>query len=310
MQEKLFFLKSTKDIHEIPVYEWSDNDKAPVKGVIQLVHGSCEHAKRYEEFARFLVARGFVVVANDHRGHGKAVKDISELGYFAKENGWTKLVDDVYDVTTYIKKKYPDKKITMLGHSMGSFIVRHYAILYTDSIDALIVMGTAHHSKNILNLGTKIAERSIKKGKGKKVNRFLDKISYGSFHMRFLKEKDTLAWLSSDREIREAFRKDGYCGFKFTAQAFKDMFEGIAFITDEANVKRMNKKLPVLLVSGQNDPVGDYGKMVQKAYLLYKQVGMENVGMKLYPGMRHEILNETDKVEVYKDILKWIKEQT
>lgn len=308
MEERMFFLKAETDAHEIPVYEWRYK-KEPIKGIIQLVHGSCEHSKRYENFAKFLAVRGFIVYAHDHRGHGKSVKTMDELGYFGDHEGWKKIVQDTHQVTEYIKKEYPQQKLIMLGHSMGSFIVRQYAIRYRDVLDGLIIMGTAHHPKHILKIGIKIANQFIKQGKGCEVNTLLDKMSYGTFCIKFLKEKDTFAWLTRDLAVRDCFREDPYCGFKFTTKAFKDMFEGILFITEYSNVEKMNKNLPILLVSGKDDPVGNYGQMVKKSYLLYKEVGMVNVHMKLYKGMRHEILNEIGKIEVYKDILKWINTQ-
>lgn len=295
------------DNHQVPVYIWEPNSNV-VKGVVQLVHGSCEYATRYDDFARFLIARGYIVYANDHRGHGKSVSQKEELGYFGPKDGWKMIIDDTYLLTNYIKKEHPEQKIVLLGHSMGSFIARHYAILYGDAIDGLILSGTAHYNKLELKLGHSIATWDVKSGKAYNRNKLIDTLSYSSFHKQFKKENDSLAWLTRDRKIRDIAHKDEMFGFKFTSGAFKDMFEGLMVITNPLEIAKMPKKLPIYILSGENDPVGKNGKMVKKTYTLFKESGMENVLIKLYPGMRHEILNEIGKEEVCKDILKWISE--
>ncbi|MGL4736699.1 MAG: lysophospholipase [Cellulosilyticaceae bacterium] len=307
MRKSEFVVENKQDGHQIQAYQWLPDANVQVKGSVQLVHGSCEHAKRYENFARFLTTRGYSVYAHDHRGHGRSVTAQIPLGYFGEHDGWEHLVADCVCMNTWIKENNNDKKIVMLGHSMGSFIARAYAIAHSETIDGLILSGTAHYTANILELGTKMANRAIAKGKGKEVHRILDRMSYGTFHMKFYKEKDRLAWLSSDPYVREVFRKDPLCGFKFTAGAFRDMFGGLAVITDMTQMKKMRRDLPIFIVSGEEDPVGNFGKGVKKTYVLMKEAGIKDIEMKLYPGMRHEILNEKRRQEVYKDVLGWLQ---
>lgn len=307
MRKSEFIVENSTDHHQIYVYQWLPDSHVQMRGIIQLVHGSCEHAKRYEHFARFLTTRGYGVYAHDHRGHGASVKNQDELGYFGEEKGWEKLVEDCLVINEMIKEKQSGKKIVMLGHSMGSFVARHYAIAHSETIDGLILSGTAHYAPNILGLGTQIANQAIAKGKGKKVHHLLDRMSYGTFHMKFHREKDKLAWLSSDVKVREDFRKDPLCGFKFTASAFRDMFGGLGVITKVESMKKMRAHLPILILSGEDDPVGNFGKGVKKTYELMKEAGMKNMEMKLYPHMRHEILNEKRRQEVYKDLLGWLQ---
>ena len=296
------------DKHSIPVYQWACEEHE-VKGVVQLVHGSCEYATRYNVFAKFLMTRGYIVYANDHRGHGKSVNSMEELGYFKDKDGWKMIIEDTYVLTQYIRQNHPNKKIILLGHSMGSFIARHYAIEYGSTIDALILSGTAHYSNLELKLGHLIATKDVKGGKAHNRNKVIDTLSYSSFHRQFRKEKDSFSWLTRDKQIRDDARKDEYFGFKFTSGAFKDMFEGLMVITNENEMAKMPKELPIYILSGANDPVGKNGRMVKKTYELFKKNGMKNVTLKLYPNMRHEILNEIGKEEVYKDILEWIKKQ-
>lgn len=307
MRKLEFKLENKEDGHQIQAYQWLPDANVHVKGIVQLVHGSCEHAKRYENFARFLTTRGYGVYAHDHRGHGQSVTSPDELGYFGDEKGWEKLVADCLCMNEWIKANNADKHVVMLGHSMGSFIARHYAILHSETIDGLILSGTAHYATQILEIGSQIANKAIAKGKGKVVHHMLDRMSYGTFHMKFYKEKDKLAWLSSDPHVREVFKKDPLCGFKFTAAAFRDMFWGLGVITDGRQMKKMREDLPILILSGEEDPVGNFGKGVKKTYGLMQEAGMKRLEMKLYPGMRHEILNEKRHQEVYKDVLGWLQ---
>ncbi|MGL4345349.1 MAG: lysophospholipase [Cellulosilyticaceae bacterium] len=307
MRKVEWIVESNTDEYRLECVGWLPDRQVTLKGIVQLIHGSCEHMMRYEGFARFLTSRGYGVYAHNHRGHGAYAREMSQLGYFGAQEGWQKLVEDCYQINQGIKEIHKDKKIVMLGHSMGSFIARHYAILYSETIDGLILTGTAHHAKGILDMGISIAERAIAKGKGNQVHSLLDKMSYGAFPLRFYKEKDQFAWLTRDVKIREQFKKDSLCGFKFTATAFRDMFEGIKFITDKDNIEKMRKNLPILLLSGEEDPVGGFGKMVIKSKQLMQEAGMQDIGCKLYPGMRHEILNEMKHEEVYQDILRWIQ---
>lgn len=304
MKKSEFVLNTLRDKHQIYTYKW-ENTSEP-KAVIQIVHGAGEYANRYDTFAKVLVQRGFVVYSHDHRGHGKSVKDEKGFGYFGKQDGFRNLVEDTYEVTKHIKQEYPDKKIFVLGHSMGSFVARYFAILYGKEIDGLLVVGTGHNSKVELGLGRAVANLYIKIGKGKQANKLLDMLIFKMFNIGFILEKDVNAWLTRDKSSRDEFTADKYCGIKFTSYAFRDLFEGVKFVTQEDNVAKIRKELPIFVLSGAKDPVGGNGKGVNKAYKLYKEQGIKNIKLKLYKEMRHEILNEIGKQEVYKDIIGWI----
>jgi alpha-beta hydrolase superfamily lysophospholipase len=300
------FNLTMRDGYESHVYMWEPDENKEVVGVIELVHGSCEHSKRYVDFADFLTGNGFIVYSSDLRGHGLSVKHKEDLGYFAETDGWNTVVEDLYELTKLIKEKHVNLKIIMLGHSMGSFLARHYASIHGSEINGLIATGTAHNSRMITRFGKFLAERDIKKNGPKNRSMTLNKMSYDSFSNQFKPIRTKQDWLTRDAAIVDKYREDELCGFVFTASAFRDMFDGLLFITDRENIKNIPKNLPILLLSGKNDPVGGNGKMVEKAYEEYKKAGITNVRVKLYEGMRHEILNEIGKEEVYEDVLKWI----
>ncbi|CAH1197556.1 Monoacylglycerol lipase [Paenibacillus plantiphilus] len=290
------------------VYKWEPDHAMEVIGIIQLVHGSCEHAGRYERFAHFLAAHGYVVYANDHRGHGLTATSDEELGYFGEWNGWSLMVDDLYQVTKLARQEHPHLSIVMLGHSMGSFLARHYAMRYVEELDGLILVGTAHQSRFTLHLAKIIASWEIRALGRKHRSRLLNRLSYESFNHRFQPSRTKQDWLTrSDAEV-DQFIRDERCGFVFTANGFRDMFEGLLYITAQNNVNQTRADLPILLLSGGDDPVGSYGKMVKRTVSSYVKAGVTNVQMKLYDGMRHEILNEIDKEQVYNDILIWLKQ--
>lgn len=288
------------------IYRWEPDGNSEFKGIVQVVHGSCEHSQRYIDFARFLTDNGYVVFSNDLRGHGLSVNNKEELGYFGDRDGWRLIVDDLNEINRLAKKQYRELKLVMLGHSMGSFLARHYAVLYGNEIDGLIATGTAHNPRTLLKLGKFLAERDIKKKGIRRKNELLNKMSYDSFSNQFKPIRTKQDWLSRDEKIVDKYIEDELCGFVFSSGAFRDMFDGLLFITNKNNIKQTPRELPILLLSGSKDPVGDNGKMVVKAYNAYKAAGVKNIKMKLYDGMRHEILNEIDKEEVYKDILDWL----
>lgn len=300
------FIVTMRDGYESYIYRWEPEENAEIVGVIQLMHGSCEHSKRYNDFAKFLTDNGYIVYSNDLRGHGLSVKVKEDLGYFGDKNGWNIVVEDLFELTQYIKQRHRGLKLIIIGHSMGSFLARHYAIVHGAEINAIIAIGTAHNPKTLLKLGKFLAERDIRKNGLKHRSDLLNKMSYDSFSNQFKPIRTKQDWLTRDEDIVNRYIEDELCGFIFTSSGFKDMFEGLLFITNRKNIIKTPKELPFMLLSGEKDPVGGNGKMVYKAFKEYKKAGLKNIQMKLYKDMRHEILNEIGKEEVYKNILNWI----
>lgn len=299
------FWITMSDGYESYIYKWEPDEKENVKGIFQIIHGSAEHSRRYNEFAEFLTENNYIVYSNDLRGHGFSAKDKETLGYFADEKGWERLVEDIHELTLFIKENHEGQKPILLGHSMGSFLARHYAILFGNEVRGVIATGTAHNPKPILLFGRFLANIDIKKNGHKHKNELLNKMSYDSFNSNFKPARTNKDWLTRDEKIVDEYINDELCGYVFTASGFRDMFEGLMFITSPQNIKRTPKKLPMLLLSGEKDPVGGDGRMVHKAFQQYKMAGIQNIKMKLYKEMRHEILNEVGREEVYEDILKW-----
>ncbi|QHX36976.1 alpha/beta fold hydrolase [Spiroplasma sp. BIUS-1] len=296
-----------KDGKKLHTYIW-DEVKNP-KGIVQLVHGSCEHSKRYDEFAKYLNANGWIVISNDHRGHGKTANiENDELGYFANEDGWKLLVTDLKLINEYIKENYKVEKTVMMGHSMGSFLARNYAIDYSESIDGLVLSGTAWESNLSLKFGRRVAIARQRKYGAKNVDDFIWNLSYKKFNKKFNDEGNTGSeWLSVDEKNVDKFVKDPLCGQVFTTSAFKDLFEGLIYIQKSKNIKKIRKDLPIILVSGTNDPVGGYGKTVKKTYKKFKKANLK-VKIKLYESLRHEILFDIKKDLIFADTLRFLNQ--
>ncbi|ONI40513.1 hypothetical protein AN639_00010 [Candidatus Epulonipiscium fishelsonii] len=294
-----------KDKKSIILYKW-EMENTDVKGVVHIVHGAFEHAKRYDHFARFLASRGYIVFAHNQRGHGEHTRKVGKLVDFGEGEGFLNLVRDVLAINKYIRKEYPKQKLTLLGHSMGSFVARYFAINYSELIDKLILVGTGYATPLTVNTIISLSSIFQKVGYSKKGNKFLEAIVFGQFNLPFLSEKDILSWLTSSAEEREKNRRESLGPKIFTTNAFKELFKGVKYISEPNNILKTRKNLPVYIISGEQDTVGQYGKGVRKVYQLFKEADILDVEMKIYKNMRHEILNEQRKHLVYRDVLKWI----
>ena len=277
-----------------------------VRGIVQIAHGIAEHIGRYEDFMAFLAENGFAAVANDHLGHGETSKNNVEKGLFALKNGWTYAVDDMARLHDLMSKEHPDMPYILFGHSMGSFLARTYAIRYPEKFDLLILSGTGHQSKALLFGGCLMADTLCRvKGAGAWGDT-LNKVAFGSYCDRIENPRTPCDWLSRDEAVVDRYMADENCGFVCKNGLYRDMMHGIRFIMDPKNLERMDRTKPVYFMSGKEDPVGDYGEGVERAYKAFCDAGCTDVKMKLYPGGRHEMLNEINRDEVYRDILTWI----
>ncbi|MDZ7820626.1 MAG: alpha/beta hydrolase [Candidatus Marinimicrobia bacterium] len=294
---------STDDGAKIAFICWLP--KGSPLAAVQIAHGMAEHAARYEEFARYLCDRGIAVYANDHRGHGKTAGSPDRLGYFADENGWVKVVTDMRKLTKIIRNDYPKTPVFLFGHSMGSFLARTYITLY-DDIHGAILSGTGDQSALTLSAGHALAYVHRKLYGAKKASVFFDNMSFGSFNKHFEDEGD-LAWLSRDREKVNAYREDPYCGFVCTVGFFQDLFFGLRYISSKTHNRWIRITLPVLIMSGSEDPVGDFGKGPESVAGMYRELQLEEVDLKIYEGARHELTNETHRNRVYEDVYEWVK---
>ena len=279
------------------------------RAVVQIAHGIAEHIDRYRPFMEFLADKGFVVAGNDHLGHGKSIRVPEEQGFFAEKDGWWRVVDDMYKLHDIMSNEYPEIPYVLFGHSMGSFLTRTYLIKHPDKYDGVILSGTGHQSP-VLVLGGNAAASVMAKlngamGDGAK----LDSLAFGTYLNKIENPRTKFDWLSRDTEQVDKYIADPLCGFVGKIGLYRDMMQGIKFITDKKNIAQMNKEKPVYFMSGDGDPVGDYGKGVERAYKAFCDAGLHDVFMRLYPGGRHEMLNETNKEQVYQDILSWLNEK-
>lgn len=271
------------------------------KGVFQIVHGMCEHKERYVPFMEYLSAHGYVCVIHDHRGHGESVKIPDDLGFMYK-GGWRAMVEDVRVVSDWAKSQYPSLKHILLGHSMGSMVVRSFTKRYDGMIDTLFVCGCPSDNP-AKSAGKFLADCFALFAGGHSRPKILQKLSFGSFNAPFAQEGYPVAWVCSDKQTLEEYHSDPLCMFQFTANGFSNLTALMKDCYSRKGWKVINPELPVHFISGAEDPCLVSEKAIGKAVDLMKQVGYKNTDLKLYEGMRHEILNETGKRQVWDDIL-------
>lgn len=276
-----------------------------VKAILQIAHGMVEFIDRYEGFAQYLTERGFLVTGNDHLGHGGSVNSQDEWGYFG-EDGNEVLIKDMHELTRITKEEYPDKPYFLLGHSMGSFYARQYICRYGDELNGAIIMGTGMEALAKIKAGMAVC-KVIALFKGwKHRSKLVNDMSFGAYNKKFEPARTRMDWLTKDEKIVDWYLNEPRCTFVFTLNGYYNMFKGIANLYDKKLLDRIPKDLPVFFVSGQDDPVGTFGKEVEHSVQSLKDAGLKNVEMKLYPNDRHEILNETDKEDVYRDLYEWL----
>lgn len=302
MEEKELILRDNKHLF---YRVWRvDNPVATV----HINHGMAEHSLRYDSFAKTLNQNGFVVFIQDHRGHGRT-KTEDEKGWFSENDGWNIICDDSYELDQEIKKEYPLLPHFIFGHSMGSFLTRTNLERHSDEYKAAVIMGTGASMGIVGKMGHMIASSRKKKYGSKYVDEFINKLAFGSYPKKFdYKTEGVYCWLSSDRDEVKKYENDPDCGFTCTTSFYMDLMEGIEWANNKKEINKIRKDLPLLFVSGSMDPVGSYSKGVIKAANLYKDVGIKDVRIILYPEGRHEILNDKMRDQVASDVVSFYKE--
>lgn len=293
---------SASDGSSFHVYEWLP-EKSNVRGIIQIVHGMAEHAGRYADFASFLTDHGFVVFANDHRGHGKTAGSTANLG---KCENWDKLNNDLKMVSNYAAGKFPGKPFFIIGHSMGSFLTRKYMLDKDFKPIGAVILGTADSPGFLGLLGILITKITKMFYSHNTPGTLLYKMSFGAYNKPFEPKRTNFDWLTRDNNQVDKYICDPYCGAILSISFFNWLLKTLMFINLKMNFDATPKKLPVLVISGDSDPVGNFGKGVTEVYTRYKKAGLNDLELKLYPGGRHELLNETNKNEVYQFIQQWL----
>ena len=290
---------------KIHVSKWVP--EKPARAVMQLVHGIAEHVMRYDAFAQYLNEQGILVVACDHMGHGGSVGEDGVKGYF--HGGWFAAVEDTYRLLCKTREEYSDVPYILFGHSMGSFIVRTVLQRWPEApIAGCIISGTGWQPGAVLAAGLGLCKSVCALTDEKQPSPLLHKLIFGSYNARIEHPRTPSDWLSRDAKCVDAYEADDMCGFMASAGLLRDMLTGIRFIQQRENLQKMCKTLPVLFISGGDDPVGAYGKGVARAVQAFRDAGMERLSCQLYPLCRHELLNELNRAEVFADILSWTEE--
>ena len=306
-KKREFYFKSCDGVNRIHTVEWSPEDGV-VRAVLHIVHGMAERVERYDDFARFMADKGYLVVGDDHLGHGKTAAAPTDFGYIG-EDGAHLLVKDEHRLQRHMKQLYPVVPYIILGHSMGSYITRRFISIYGDDVDACLILGTGFQSAAETGAGLTIAGLIGRLRGERHRSDFLTELGFGKYCARIENPRTESDWLSRDEKVVDDFKNDPLCDFIFTVDGFKALLTLVREDCDDRTAQKVPKELPIYILSGAEDPVGQYGEGVMKTYEQYKQAGIENLQVKIYPEMRHEILNELGKEEVYEDILRWTEER-
>lgn len=304
-KEYFRFLSSDKKtkIHSV---KWTP-ESGKYTAVLQISHGMIEYVERYQEFAAFMAAQGYLVVGHDHLGHGDSVESREDWGYIADERGEQYMIADIHKVRKIIQKENPGLPYFMLGHSMGSYLLRKYITRYGEGLSGAIIVGTGSVPDIVLKTGMRTAE-CIALFKGwRHRSRLMEKLFFsGSFRKFSMGSEDPdNNWLTKDVSRIEKYYGEPRCSFHFTLNGFYNVMKVVSFDNQMKYTNRIPKSLPIVLLSGENDPVGDLGKGVRRVEKQLRKAGIRDLYCRLYANDRHEILNETDRNVVYEDILAW-----
>lgn len=278
-----------------------------VRAVLQICHGVAEHIARYDAFARYLNGLGIAVVGHDHLGHGLSLPEGGTPVYFGAGSTWNTVVDDIYVLHQRIRLWYPDVPLCIMGHSMGSFLTRTYLIRYPGTVKAAVIMGTGWQPKAVIAGGMAVAKAVGTVVGENGTSDLVTNLAFGAYNKLFAPNRTSCDWLSADEGNVDAYMADPLCGADATVGLFRQMLSGIRFNQKLSNLRQMDPRIPVLFVAGEKDPVGDCGNGVRRTYQEFRRAGVQDCTLKLYPGLRHEILNEkAQQQQIFEDIGQWL----
>ena len=288
----------------IHAVEWLPDGE--IKAVLQITHGVSEYILRYEPFAAYLTEHGFAVVGHDHIGHGESVAPGAARLYFGPKGSWDWVIRDIHTLRNLAAQRFPGIPYFLLGHSMGSFAARTYLIRHPGTVDGAVIMGTGQMAPALL-AGGKLYATCAAAIKGEDYcDPMVDKLSFDTYNKIFAPNRTAFDWLSVNEENVDWYISHPLCGGSPTLGLFREMLGGMQFIAKPENLKKMDLTTPILFISGEMDPVGDCSKGVLLASRSFEAAGVQDVSVKLYPELRHEILNETCRETVYDDVCRWL----
>jgi alpha-beta hydrolase superfamily lysophospholipase len=304
MKAKHHTWEESEGVH-IHTYEWQPEFEKP-KAVVQIAHGMAETAQRYERLAYTLTNHGYIVAANDHRGHGKTAGSPDKTGILGPDSfNW--MVKDMAELTDRIKQSHSGLPIFLMGHSMGSFLTQQYMYRFPSKVRGIILSGSNGKQRSALGIAVKIAAFEARFRGENYRSKLLSSLTFGAYNKAFRPTRSNFDWLSRDTAEVDAYINDPYCGAVFTAGFFRDFFKGLQEIHLTENMRKIPKDLPIYVFSGEKDPVGGMGKGVRQLLKMYHELGLYQVSSTLYPEGRHEMLNELNREEVMSDLLAWLE---
>lgn len=281
-------------------------EEAELRGVVLLSHGMVEHIGRYHDFMVFLANHGYAVLGHDHLGHGKTARDREHLGYFAPQNGYQYLIRDIHQLERISQDMFPGCRRFLIGHSMGSLVARLYSVKYPHSMDGVVFLGTPGPNP-MASLGMLLAGRFEHRDGEFSRPALLQKLTLEAMNKKFVPSRTPKDWISRDEEAVDRNLADELCNFTFTVSGFRDLYSMLELASAPDWARKYPKDLPTMILSGDCDPVGDFGRGVLKVYNRLLQAGVSDLTFELYPGARHELLQEINREEVYQDILEWLQ---
>ena len=305
MKKNLTFLSSDEKtmIHGV---QWVPEGEP--KAIVQLIHGMVEYIERYDDFANFLTSKGFLVVGHDHLGHGQSVQSIEDWGYISEDCPARHLIRDIHRLRKEVQRRHPGLPYFIAGHSMGSYLLRRYLTHKGAGLAGAIIIGTGQESDMVVRSGLMLVRATAKAKGWRHRSEKLQNLTYSSAYKQYDLTRTDLenSWVCSDPKVMKAYYSDPRCSFLFTTSGFEALLSTVLFDNQKRNIEMIPKELPIYIISGEGDPVGNLGKGVKEVYQKYVKTGIIDIECKLYPDMRHEILNEPGKQEVYDDVLAWI----
>lgn len=304
MEKKSF---TCSDSRVLSYRVWLPEKRSKIIALIHILHGMAEHSARYDEFARFLASNGMAVIAHDHRGHGGSIEN-GEKGFFADYDGWQRVADDAFEISSYIAAEFPRVPLFLMGHSMGSFLARTVMVQHPELYNGVVIMGTGAGQGLMGFFGKMIARGEVRKNGPHKPSEKMTRLSFGSYNKRFEPGETGFEWLSRDSEMVRRYVEDPLCGFPCTGEFYIDIIDGIRFANDRSNAEKLPKDLPLLIISGGMDPVGGFSSGVRKVSEMYRAAGLADVTTEIVEGARHELLNETNRKDTYVLLRNWIKD--
>ena len=305
MIQSEYYMPSSDGKTLLFVRQWTPRTM-PLRGVVQIEHGISEHGGRYDRVAKRLCGRGYLVVAEDRLGHGHSAVDGHPLGYTGEVLRWWNMVEDTERLRRYVSSIYPQLPYCLMGHSMGSFVVRSHLIHYPNRVDGAILCGTTNQSLVKLAAGKAVLDREIRRYGRAGCSVRMYHLILGHYNRKISDCRTNHDWLAADPNVVDDYLRDSLCGKDLSLGLYRDMLEGVEDISIPSHLKKMDKTLPVLLLSGGDDPVGDFGRGVQKVCDAFRRAGMQDVSCKLYHGLRHEVLRDKGSRYVCEDILTWL----